>query len=278
MGKIPPIATVAIGIVLIIGLSAASFFLLIKPKKEALDKATTQYTTDKTKADTLPKVKKDYEDAVVAWMKAQHDLDQLMALRSSPISFNTPIVAWIALWQEYRYTTPQVIEAFIRSFGLRIDTGPTVAGVPGTPTAVTPTGGYLKIPETTQNLKVEGTLQQLERFYRSIGRCPRVAVISGLTLSGTGDNLTATIPMDFYTLVEGTPGGAAAPAAGGPPGAGPPGAPGMGGAPGGAPSGASGGAAAGGKKGAVKPPGAEIPGGEAPAKGGGGKKGDEGGD
>jgi hypothetical protein len=280
MGKIPPIATVAIGIVLIIGLSVAAFFLMIKPKTEELAKATTQFNTDKTKAATLPSVQKGYDDAVVAWVKAQHDLDQLTALRSSPISFNTPIVAWIALWQEYRYTTPQVIEGFVKSFGLRIVQGVTIAGVPNSPTAVTPAGGYLHIPEATVNLKVEGNLAQLERFYRSLGRCPRVATISGLNLSGTGDTITATIPMDFYTLVEGTPGGAAAAPTGGPPGGGPPGMMPPGGTPG-APPAPGGNPAA--RAGAVKAPGAEeakaIPGGEPPAGAKGGKKGgDEGGE
>lgn len=223
MAKIPPIATIIIGIVLLLGLSAACFFLMIKPKSEELAAAQQKYETDKAKADTLPQVKQQYEIAVQDWMKAQVDLNQLMALRSTPISFYTPIPAWIALWQEYRVTMPGVIESFVKSFGLRIISGVPMPAPPGAPPPP-PAGGYMSIPEGQVTLTVEGTLQQLERFYRSIKYCPRVMTVSGLSLSGTGTRLTATIPMNFYLLVETPPGAAPAAGAGGPGGA-PPGAP-----------------------------------------------------
>lgn len=228
MGKIPPIVTIVIGIVLLVGLSAAFFFLMIKPKAKELADAQAQYETDKAKADTLPQVKAQYQAAVADWMKARMDLEQLMALRSTPISFYTPIPAWIALWQEYRVTMPGVIEKFVKSFGLRIVSGMSMPAPPASPPSP-PASGYMAIPEGTVTLTVEGTLQQLERFYRSIKYCPRVMTIGGLSLSGTGNTLTATVPMNFYLLVETPPGAAAA--AGGPGGA-PPGVPG---APGGAP-------------------------------------------
>ena len=221
MGKIPPIATVIVGIILVIGLSVACFFLMIKPKSEELKTAQEKYNTDKAKADTLPQVKAQYEGAVADWMKAQVDVNQLMALRSTPISFYTPIPAWIALWQEYRITMPGVIDRFVRSFGLRIISGVPMPAPPGAPPPPPP-GGYMSIPDGQVTLTVEGTLQQLERFYRSIKYCPRVMTVSGLSLSGTGSKLTATIPMNFYLLVETPPGAAPAAAAGGAPSAPPP--------------------------------------------------------
>ncbi len=210
MGKIPPIVTVVIGIVLLIGLSAACFFLMIKPKSEELTAAQEKLETDQAKAATLDKKKAEYEAAVVDWQRAQMDLNQLMALRSTPISFYTPIPAWIALWQEYRVTMPSVIERFVRSFGLRIVAGMPMPAPPGTP-PTPPAGGFMPIPEGGVTLTVEGTLQQLERFYRSIKYCPRIMTVEGLALSGTGTTLIATIPMKFYLLVETPPG--AAPAA-----------------------------------------------------------------
>ena len=223
MGKIPPIATVIIGIVLLVGLSVAAFFLLIKPKSEELKAAQEKLATDQAKADTLEKVKSDYEGAVVEWQRARMDLDQLMALRSTHISFYTPIPAWIALWQEYRITMPSVIERFVRSFGLRIVSGVPMPAPPGAPPPA-PGNGFMQIPEGGVTLTVEGTMQQLEKFYRSIKYCPRIMTVEGLSLSGTGNLLTATIPMKFYLLVETPPG--AAPAATPEAGPGPPGPPG----------------------------------------------------
>jgi len=198
--------------VLLIGLSVAFFFLMIKPKSEELGEVKAKYEQDKAKADTLPQVQAQYQAAVADWMKAQADLSQLMALRSTPISFYTPIPAWIALWQEYRVTMPKIIEKFVRSFGLRIVSGMTMPAPPASPPPPPP-GGYMAIPETTVSLVVQGSLQQLERFYRSVGYCPRVMTVSGLSLSGLGDNITATIPMNFYLLVETPAAATAAPAA-----------------------------------------------------------------
>jgi len=122
----------------------------------------------------------------------------------------------------------------------------------------------MRIPESTVQVVVQGTLAQIERFYRSIGKFQRIMTISGLNLTstGNGDLITATIPMDFYLLVEVPPGAAAAPAAAGPM-AGPmagPAPPGPGAGPAAPP-----GPKAGGEEGGAEAPGAKI-----------GKKGGEG--
>ncbi|HEY3397107.1 MAG TPA: hypothetical protein VGM19_05540 [Armatimonadota bacterium] len=223
MRKIPPYVTIIIGVVLILGVSAAFFFLMVKPKSEELKKAEDQYATDKTKADTLPATQAKYNEALAAWMFAQADLEQLMGARSTPISFYAPIPAMIALWQEYRVTLPQAIERFVKSTGVEIVSGASIPAPPSTPPAP-PASGYMAEPEGGVTLTVKGTLQQIERLYRSIGRFDRVMTIGGLSLTGEGTVLTASIPMKFYLLVEVPPGAAAAAApAAGPAPPGPPG-------------------------------------------------------
>lgn len=217
MGKIPPIVTVVIGVVLILGLSAACLFTLIKPRTEELKAAQEAFAQAEQKANTLEKVRQENAQAVRDWLKAQADLEKLMAMRSTPVSFYEPITAWVALWQEYRVTLPRAVERFIEASGVRIVSGTSVPAPPGAPPPP-PSNGYMRIPESTVQVVVQGTLAQIERLYRSIGKFQRIMTISGLNLSstGNGDLITATIPMDFYLLVEVPPGAAAAPAAAGP--------------------------------------------------------------
>lgn len=213
MGKIPPIVTVVIGVVLIIGLSVACIFTLIKPRAEELKAAQEELAKAEQEASKLERVRAENAQAVRDWLKAQADLEKLMAMRSTPISFYEPITAWVALWQEYRVTLPRAIERFIKASGLRIVSGTSIPAPPGAPPPP-PSNGYMRIPESTVQVVVQGTLAQIERFYRTIGKFQRIVTISGLNLSstGNGDLITATIPMDFYLLVE-VPPTAAAPAA-----------------------------------------------------------------
>jgi len=133
MGKIPPIVTVVIGIVLILGLSAACIFMLIKPRSEELKTAQAELEKAQQKANTLEKVRAENAQAVRDWLKAQADVEKLMATRSTPISFYEPIPAWVALWQEYRVTLPRAVERFIKACGLRIVSGTSVPAPPGAP-------------------------------------------------------------------------------------------------------------------------------------------------
>ena len=74
-----------------------------------------------------------------------------------------------------------------------------------------PASGFLQEPgNQTINLTVRGSLANIERLYRGLPNWPRVVTVGSLSLTGEGDNLTATVPLTFYLLVEVPPGVAAA--------------------------------------------------------------------
>ncbi|HCA48172.1 MAG TPA: hypothetical protein DEP45_12720 [Armatimonadetes bacterium] len=138
----------------------------------------------------------------------------------------------IALWYEYRHDLVPVIEDWVRSTGCTIESGASFPAPPMTPPTA-PASGFMQIPaEQPVSLTVSGTLQQIERLYRSLDQFPRIVTISDLVLmpTGEGDRLQAPINLSIYLLVEApaapAPAAAApAPGGGGPEGEMPPDAP-----------------------------------------------------
>ena len=249
MGKIPPIAIIGIIVVLAIGLSCAAFFAKMKPLKlqladvqKNLD-AETQVANQKGAADAA------LQAAQIEWQMKQAMLSEKMARRSIPVSFGEPVMAMIALWYEYREDLPPLIEKFIQSTGCTLMNGASFPAPTMNPPAAPP-GGFLQIPDNqTISLTVRGNLESIERLYRALPSFPRVVTVGNLSLSGQGENLTCTLPLTFYLLVEVPPGLAAAAAAAAPGGGMPgmPGAGGPGGPIGGPPGAPKGGAKAGAK-------------------------------
>jgi hypothetical protein len=232
MGKIPPIAIIGIIVVLAIGLSCAAFFAKVKPMKLQLAEVEKNLEAKTAIANEKDTADKALAAAQVAWQQAQATLSEKMARRSIPVSFGEPVMAMIALWYEYREDLPPLIEKFIQSTGCTLMNGATFPAPTMTPPAA-PSGGFLQIPENqTISLTVRGSLENIEKLYRALPSFPRVVTVGNLSLSGQGENLTCTLPLTFYLLVEVPPGMAAAPAAAaaGVPGAGPMG-PGMPGPP-----------------------------------------------
>ena len=229
MGRIAPIAIMIIGVVLIIGLSAAAFFVLIKPQNEALAELRTDLEEEEEVAAQLDSAKDELLKMTKRWNKAQADLEKTQKQRSIPVSFTQPITAMISLWPEYRKTLPDLITEFVETSGCTIRSGASFPAPPSVP-PLAPSSGFLQIPEGQEiSLAVEGSLTEIEELYRSLREFPRVVAVSSLSLSGEGDIISAQVPLTFYLLVE-VP-AAAVPAAGyGMPGMGMPGMgmPGMG--------------------------------------------------
>jgi hypothetical protein len=251
MGKVPSFVIIIIGVVLILGVSAASFYMLIKPRQVALAAATTSRDNTMAKAKTLPDVEKKYQQSVADWLVAQDKLKDLMKAHSIPISFYTPIPAMIRLWLYYREELPGMIKKWVESSGVKLVSSISIPAPPGTPPSP-PASGFMLTPEAPLPLTIVGSLDSIERFYNSMPQFPRIGTLGGLTLTGSGDQITCTVPLSVYLLVEMPPAGTgAAPAAAGPQGGAPAGMPPMPGgagppAGGGAPKPSAGGAGGGG--------------------------------
>ncbi len=223
MGRIPPIAIIIVGVLLIIGVSAGAFFVLIKPKRAELAELQAKLEEEQKVAAELDSAKDELLKMTKRWKKAQDDLEEARDTRSIPISFTQPITAMVSLWPEYRKTLPDKVTEFVESSGCTITSGASFPAPPSVPPPA-PSSGFLQIPEGQDiTLAVEGSLTEVEKLYRSLRDFPRVTVVSSLSLTGVDDTISAQLPLTFYLLVEVPEGAAAAPMGFGPGGMGPPG-------------------------------------------------------
>lgn len=210
MGRIPTIAVLIAAVVLLGGANYALYHFLAKPWGEEVAAARADYEQAYQTAQTLDQVQAAYDEAVDEWLAAQADWEHLMVTRSTPVSFTMPTVAMIALWREYREVLPKEIEQFIQGSGVQLMSGTSFPAPPGVPPSPPPSG-FLQIPEGTITLTIAGTLEQIERFYHSIGEFNRVMTIGSFGLTGEGDQLQTQVAMNFYLPVELAPGAPAAP-------------------------------------------------------------------
>ncbi len=212
MGRIPTVAVIAIGLVLILGASALMFFMVLKPQNEDLEAVKGKLEARTAVAARLDQAETDLAQVEADWLEKQAQLQALRETRSIPISFAHPAAAMIALWYEYREDLPPLIEDWAEATGCTIESGASFPAPAMTPPAAPPSG-FLQVPAgQTITLTVSGTLTALERLYRSLDQFPRVVTVGQLVVQAQGDQLSAQVPLNFYLLVE-APAGAAAPAA-----------------------------------------------------------------
>ncbi|MEI6502971.1 MAG: hypothetical protein WCP21_18335, partial [Armatimonadota bacterium] len=227
MGKVPTIAIIGAAMVLIIGISVAAFYFLIKPKQKELADLRGQLKTQLDIVAQKPTAEAQKASVDGAWLKAQTELIAVRQRKSIPISMYMPLLAMTSMWYEYREDLPKVVTAYLNSQGVTIQSGAAMPAPSLAPPNV-PASGFLQVPEgQVLNLTVAGTLANIERVYANLAQIPRIATIGALNLSGTGERLTATFPMTLYIIVEGAEAAAPPPAAavagpGGMPGAGGP--------------------------------------------------------
>ncbi|MCK4324096.1 MAG: hypothetical protein KAW89_06160 [Armatimonadetes bacterium] len=212
MDRIPSGAVVAIVLVLIIGVAAGAFFKLIKPAQAELSSLQSKLEQEQATADKLESAKEDLIKVTGRWLGADTKLQKLMDRRSIKLSFGHPLPALFAsLWPEMRQNLAGTIEEWVADQGVRITSGDSIAAPPPLPPAP-PTDGFYQVAQI--NLGIQGTLSDIERLYRALPEFPRIATIEGLSLSGQGNIIDATLGMTVYLLVEVPPGLAAAGAAG----------------------------------------------------------------
>ncbi len=235
MGKIPTPAIIAIVAVLLIGLSVAAAYFLVKPKQEQLTQLREELEAEKQVVAQRPQAEREKTEVDERWLQAQEELAALRERKSIRISMNMPLLAMTALWYEYRDDLPKAVENYFATQGVTITEGASISGPPLTPPTV-PSTGFLQVPNNSPlNLRVVGPLAAIERLYRNLSQLPRIATIGSLALSGSGEEISATIPLSLYILVEGAesasppPAPAASPDDMGAPPPGPPPGPGGGG-------------------------------------------------
>ncbi len=281
MGKIPVFVIPIVGVVLIAGMSFGMHKMLVVPKQQALAQQQQQLQDLQSKANRLEATKQELEKVKQEWIEAYDKLQQITDTRSIPVSFSMPIAAMIALAYEYRHDLGPVLTKWLESTGCEIVNSITLPAPPNRPPSP-PSNGFLQ--EADISVTVRGTLEQIERLYKSLHNCPRILVIRGLSLQPEADGtvMTATFNLRVYLLVE-APSGAGGGGAGVQMTAGG-GAPLMGAGAGGAGAGPpmmGAGAEGAGMPGEAPPPGMEQPpgegggGGEMPPPGMGGAEGPE---
>ncbi len=214
MGKVPSIVILIVGIVLILGVSAGAFFKMIKPQTQALASVHSEVQKEQEVGAQLDDAQKELLQVTKKWKLLQKKLKDAQASRGIDVSFAQPVVAWIALWPEYRQALPDAITEFIESSGCTITSGASMPAPPSVPPSP-PASGFMQIPQGQQiSLTVQGTLEEIEELYLSLRKFERVATISGLSLTGQGDIITAQLPLTIYVLTEVPKGAAPVPAAG----------------------------------------------------------------
>ena len=208
MDRIPSVAVIAIVLVLIIGVAAGAFFKLIKPAQAELSDLQSTLEQEQATADKLESAKQDLIKVTGRWLGADTKLRKLMGKRSIKLSFGHPLPALFAsLWPEMRQNLAGTVEEWVADQGVRITSGASIPAPPNLPPAPPPNGFY-RVAQI--NLGIQGTLSEIERLYRALPEFPRVATIGGLSLSGRGNTISATLPMTIYLLVEVPPDLAAA--------------------------------------------------------------------
>ncbi len=274
------IILVVVTFLVLIGMSAAWFFVLVRPQREKAATLTTEYDALKQKADTL---KKSQEDQRLAEDKLSYLEGQLFLFRGSndnaavnglyrrlyfgdiqgdsPVNQRDRQIAWRSWMNEYHSANgfgPALLQELRRAetdslVGLKIggDNKIVVDSPPQRPEDVTvPANGLLKPLSATNNgdltLEVTGGFANILNFLQRINRSNILMVVGNIKLEGYQPNLKATFIITPYLIAAGkgvtitATGGGGAAAAGGPGGPGPGPGPGSPDAPGGPPAAAPG--------------------------------------
>ncbi len=214
LGKIPKYALPIAILVLAAGLSAALNHFIIQPKQATLASQQASLADLQKKQAGLAGAKTQLADVTRQWKEAQAKVQQLMEVRSIPLSTYMPIESMITLAYEYRHDLGPVLTKWLESTGCKIASTVSLPAPPGSPPS--PSGGFL--PESQSlAVTVQGTLDQIRALYESLEKCPRILTISGFNLKPLPNDpaqMSASFTLAVYLLTEG-PATAAAPAGGG---------------------------------------------------------------
>lgn len=236
LSKLTWIQVAIIGVVVCAIIGASLYFLMIKKQQEQIAKLTSELQTVQSKANEKPQAEKDLADAKAKLAAAQRRLAIYQRTKMIPLSLNTQVDQYhsmVRLWREQGEVLGPLMERHIASTGLVVaGTGPNVFAnlvtgqrlnastgsaiipvprPPATPSGITP--GVYTISLGSVTARTTRGFPQVLSFLRSFTRAPRLVAVGAPSITGTSPNLTVTVPLTVYYLVEG--GAPAAPAGGG---------------------------------------------------------------
>lgn len=200
LGKVPTYAIAIVAVVIIAGIVAGMTFKLVKPQQAVLAELENQISAESQVAAQKDSAEAELASVSAKWEDAEAELLNLQGDRSFPISTYQPIGAMIALWYEYREDLPRVTSEWITSTGVTLDSSITFPTPDMAPPSV-PANGFIALPAV--NVSISGSLENIEEFYASLADFRRVAVISGMKLSGVGQEIQCSTQLTTYLLVEG---------------------------------------------------------------------------
>ncbi len=205
MGKLPSYVIIIVGAVIILGIVGYFYFVPIRRTAREIASLEDQYQSTKATAEGLAAAQAALDKAKADAAEAEALLAQKMAERSIPISFIYPFEAtWGVLWPEYQKNLPNLIRAYVDQTKCTLVSASPLPAPPMMPPDP-PANGFLQVPlNQSISLTLEGTLPDIERFYRSLRNFPRVVTVDGLSLqsTGNGERLTANVNLTVYLLVE----------------------------------------------------------------------------
>ncbi len=246
MGKLKALHVMIIGVILIVIIGAAIFFLVIKPAKEELARVTAKRDERKQVAARLDQAKAALKEAKEKAAEAKAKLQVIKDTKTVPITFKAadPHETMIALWHELREDFPPQWNRFLESFE---DVDVLAGQIGPQPVPDSPPAPQEFYQEAAPQVQVRGSFEAVKDFIRHLKEFQRLVSFNSIQLTGAeGGDVIAAIPVTIFLMTEVPAGAGGAAAAGGAmPGA----MPGMGAMPPGM---------------GAMPPGAEVPGGAVP--------------
>ncbi len=212
-----------VGLVAIIIIAVAMFFLLVRPRQKTLSALQKELQQTQQIVDQRAQAEENLKRAKEEKVKEEAKLAYYEKTKMIPIDLKDRMKAMFALWTEHNKVLGKKVEDFFKNSGVILLNPVQVSPPPTDPSAI-PSDIYTI---SLGNYQVMAPFPALLDFLRKkMPNFPRVALLPSISINGPSP-VTASFNLTLYYFPKG--GEAAAPPAGAPAAAG---MPGMGGMPG----------------------------------------------
>lgn len=199
--KLRKIHVIIIGSVLCVIAIAASFFFLIKPKREAFAAAKARYDAASPVGNELAKqqAEDDLAKAIAEQGLYQRLLDEEMARRMPRLDFSQRDIGMLALWKEQINNMGPLLERFARDPKVRI----VSANFTLPPPPVNPNDPVFSqdvLVFQLGNVVAQGDFKALMNNVSRWNQCPRLVMVSPPQLVGTSPQLQASYSVTCYVF------------------------------------------------------------------------------
>jgi hypothetical protein len=189
------IHVLAIALIVIVGIAAAFFMGLMKPRQGKINDLTANIATEETKAAERPKVQAKLDKAREDKAAAEARWSAVMDAKMSHISLKDPHKAMFELNAESPTYAPQIISAINSDPGVRFTGSMAFGGVGWSPPSQ---AMQQRVFNQTISLRVKDFPTLLE-WLQQTERLPRIMRLGGsITITGPSPNIDVSIPGTFY--------------------------------------------------------------------------------